>query len=64
MPVTIQHNITDDEYACLVKRRNMYLHKRWQQRQKQSLLMITQALLAIILRFVDRQSGRTIDHYS
>jgi hypothetical protein len=27
-------------------------------------LMITQALLAIILRFVDRQSGRTIDHYS
>ena len=54
MPVTIQHNVTDDEYACLVKGRNMYLHKRWQQRQKQSLLMITQAPLAIILRFVDR----------
>ena len=64
MPVTIQHNVTDDEYARLLKGRNIYLHKRWQQRQKQSLSMITQAPYAGILQFVGRQSGRTIGHYS
>ena len=64
MPVTIQHNVTDDEYARLLKGRNMYLHRRWQQRQKQSRLMITQAPLAGILQFVGWQSERTIVHYS
>jgi len=28
MPVTVQHDITDNKHACLLKGGNMYLHNR------------------------------------
>ena len=28
MPVSVQHDITDDQYACLLKGGYMYLHCR------------------------------------